>query len=267
MRWRPRGRACRASAATTKRRARTQPLATLSCVPDLHDGADGGLEVVALWLGRVEDLDRVQPAGHLHQRRRVEVGLELARVERCTHHDQLEVGPLCRNFLDEAEEDVGGERALVRLVEDHRSVALEQRVRHRLAQQHAVRHVLQDRLGPRHVLETDRVPNLLAQLDVHLLGHALRDAHRRHATRLRACHQLTPASDARVHHEGRDLRRLAGARLTDEDDGLVLLHHFEKLVLLLPNGKLLPAFQNLKELLRVRAIGVRVDGHPAGSGV
>ena len=32
---------------------------------DLHNGADGRLEVVALGLGRVEDLDRVQTAGHL----------------------------------------------------------------------------------------------------------------------------------------------------------------------------------------------------------
>ena len=136
---------------------------------DLHDGADGRLEVVSLRLWRVEDLDRVEAAGHLHERRGVEVGLELSCVQRRRHHHQLQIRPLRRHLLDEAKEDVSRESALVRLVKDDGGVALEHGVVHCLAQQHAVCHVLELRLRPRHVLEADRVPDLLSQLHIHLL--------------------------------------------------------------------------------------------------
>ena len=90
------------------------------------------------------------------------------------------------DILDEAEEDVGVERALVRLVDDHHAVLLQSRLGEELAQQHAVRHVLHDRLVARVVLEADGVPDLAAEPYVHLLRDPRRDAHRRDAPRLRA---------------------------------------------------------------------------------
>mmetsp|Transcript_14985 Transcript_14985/g.34329 ORF Transcript_14985/g.34329 Transcript_14985/m.34329 type:complete len:504 (+) Transcript_14985:753-2264(+) len=225
----------------------------------LHDGADGSLEVVALWLGCVEDLDRVQPARDLHERRRVEVRLELTGIERRAHHNQLEIRSLRGHLLDQPKEDVGRQRALVRFVEDHSGVSLEQWVRHRLAQEHAVRHVLENRLGARHVFEADGVPHLLSQLDVHLLRYTLRDGHGSHTTRLRACDKLAPACEACVHTERWDLRRFARARLSDKHDRLILLDHLEELLFLLPHRQPLALFENLKVPLRVWAAIVWVD--------
>ena len=81
---------------TVDARAQTQTQ-TLACT-HLDHGSDRRLEVVAFGLGRIEDLDRVQPAGDLHQWRRVEVGLELARIESGRHNDELEVGALLGNL-------------------------------------------------------------------------------------------------------------------------------------------------------------------------
>ena len=59
----------------------------------LNDRPDGGLQVVPLRLGRVEDLDGMRPPGHVHEGRAVKVVLELAGVQRGAHDDQLQVGP------------------------------------------------------------------------------------------------------------------------------------------------------------------------------
>ena len=53
----------------------------------------------------------------------------------------LEVRPLSRHLLEDAHEDVGGQRALVSLVQDDDAVALQQGVVHGLPEQHAVGHV------------------------------------------------------------------------------------------------------------------------------
>eukprot|EP00965_Chrysotila_dentata_P249383 6208869-Pleurochrysis_carterae.AAC.10 len=107
--------------------------------------------------------------------------------------------------LDEAEEQVGGECALVRLVEHDGGVAPERRVVHRLAQQHPVGQVLEYRLGPARVVEADGVANLLAQRDAKLLRDAFRHRHGRHATRLRARDQLPIGARQRVEQKRRDL--------------------------------------------------------------
>lgn len=65
------------------------PLASLAHV-DLDDGADGRLQVVPLWLRRVEDLHGVRASGDGQQRTLVEIHLELAGVERGAHDDDLE---------------------------------------------------------------------------------------------------------------------------------------------------------------------------------
>ena len=92
----------------------------------LHHRADSSLEIIALWLGREEDLDRMKPAGHLHEWCGIKIGLELAGVERCGHDDELQVWPLNGYFLNETKENIGSERALVSLVENDCGITVTQ---------------------------------------------------------------------------------------------------------------------------------------------
>ena len=59
----------------------------------LDDRPDGGFEIVSFRLRGVENLDGVGSAGNVHERRVVEVVLELARVQGGAHDHQLQVGP------------------------------------------------------------------------------------------------------------------------------------------------------------------------------
>mmetsp|Transcript_15053 Transcript_15053/g.32129 ORF Transcript_15053/g.32129 Transcript_15053/m.32129 type:complete len:663 (-) Transcript_15053:611-2599(-) len=175
---------------------------------NLQHGAYGGVEIVLHGLRRVVELHRVEPPRHRQQRRVVKVAAELLGVERRAHDNHLELRPQREQLLDEAEEQVGGECALVRLVEHDGGVAPERRVVHRLAQQHPVGQVLEYRLGPARVVEADGVANLLAQRDAKLLRDAFRHRHGRHATRLRARDQLPIGARQRVEQKRRDLRCL-----------------------------------------------------------
>ena len=65
--------------------------------------------------------------------------------------------------LEEAEQDVGVDGALVRFVQDDDAVRAHGLVQQTLTQQHAVRHIFDHRLRPGAVLETDRIAHLLAQ--------------------------------------------------------------------------------------------------------
>lgn len=115
---------------------------------DHEYGADGCLEVVWLWLGRVERLDGECAAGNLEERRAVEVVLELLGLQSSAHDDDLEIGSLRAEGLEQAKQDIGSEGTLVSLVEDDRRVAREGLVVHGLAQQHTVGHVLEEGVRP-----------------------------------------------------------------------------------------------------------------------
>lgn len=71
------------------------------------------------------------------------------------------------DLLEDAEEHVGVQGALVRLVHDDDAVAVQVRLPERLAQQHPVRHVLYHRLRARAVLKPDRVPHLINTTSIH----------------------------------------------------------------------------------------------------
>ena len=65
------------------------------------------------------------------------------------------------------------QRTLVRLVEHHRRVRRQVRLPEEFAQQHAVGHILESGAIGCAVFEADRVAHLVAQLDAHLVRHAL----------------------------------------------------------------------------------------------
>jgi hypothetical protein len=56
------------------------------------------LKIVAFGLSSVEDLNRELATWHHHQWRIVEVFLELAGIQRCTHDDNLQVATIAGNL-------------------------------------------------------------------------------------------------------------------------------------------------------------------------
>lgn len=128
------------------------------------------------------------------------------------------------------------------LVENDGRVALEQRIIHRLAQEHTIGEVsgkerewsevnllrsdtcwprresrlLEEGLGRGDILETDVVAHFLAKHHIHLITHTLGDAHRGHSTRLRTTHQLLVLGVACVHQELRDLGGFAVAQRKED---------------------------------------------------
>jgi hypothetical protein len=190
---------------------------------NLHGGANRGLEIVALGLGRVEDLDRERAAGHHDHWRILPVLGELARVESGGHDENVEVGAAQNDLLEEAKENVGGERALVSLVQNDDGVAIERRIGHGLAQQHTVSHVGEHGALRGGVVEAHVVAALLAQSDVHLVSDTLRNGHGGNTARLRARHALATAHRG-VEQELRNLSRFARASFTNKNNSLILFN-------------------------------------------
>lgn len=195
---------------------------------DLEDRGDGGVEVVGLGLLGVVDVDGVPAAGDVEDGRAVKVPRELLRVHRRGRDEQLELRPEARDVLDEAEEDVGREGALVGLVDHERGVPAEVGLGEELAEQHAVGHVLEDGLVGGRVLEADGVAHLVADLDAHLVGDARGDGHGGDAAGLRAADLEPAAGVAGLVEVLRELGGLAGAGLADDDEDLVPLDGVEE---------------------------------------
>lgn len=198
---------------------------------NLEDCSDGGLDVVALRLGGVEDLDRVSSSRNRQQRRIVEVSLELLRIKRGGHDDDLEVRSAPGDLLQQRHEDIGRQGPFVSLVENDAAVPRHFVIVHGLAQQHTVGHVLEHRLGARHVLETDAVADLLAEDDVHLVGDTLGDGHGGDSTGLGAGDELAgEVGEFIVDDVLRDLGGFAGTGFTDEDEDLRRMELVEELL-------------------------------------
>ena len=115
----------------------------------------------------VADLDRVGPAGHLDDRRRVAAASEVLGeplgVDGRRGDDHLEVGAAGQQLLEVAEDEVDVEAALVRLVDDERVVRRSIRSRCDLGQQDAVGHQLDQRVVADLVGEPDLVADRVAQ--------------------------------------------------------------------------------------------------------
>jgi hypothetical protein len=106
-------------------RHENQDVAAARFGQDLLDGAHGGVHIghVAALLGRlvqrrVEDLHRIQPAGHLDDRRVVEGARERLGINRGRGDDELEIAALGEQALEVAEQKINVQAALVRLVND-----------------------------------------------------------------------------------------------------------------------------------------------------
>ena len=114
-----------------------------------------------------------------------------------------------------------------------------------LAQQHAVGHVLDDGLLGRAVLESNAVADLVPELGVELVRHTCRHTHGSDATRLRAADLHALGGVAVLVQILRNLRRLARARLADDDEDLVIAHGLQKLLAVVVDGQCLAVSQDL----------------------
>ena len=173
-----------------------QDVARRLCDVYLQDGNDARLEIIRLRSFRVHDVDGVPTAGDVEDGRVVKIRREFGRVQSRGGDEELQVLSEARDVLQQAEEDVCVQRALVRLIQHHARVRGEIGLAQELAQEHAVGHVLEQRALGRAVLKTDRVADFVAELAAHLLRDARRDRHGRDTTRLRASNLLVAVAQS-----------------------------------------------------------------------
>ena len=187
----------------------------------------------------VQCLHREGPARDVEYGHRPEKVGELFRVEGGRGDDEPEIAAARDNLLEDAKEHVRVQRALVSFVHDDAAVRVQVALPQRLPQQHTVGHVLDDGVRSRAVLKTNGIANLGAELAPHLLRHALRDGHRRHAPRLRATDHAERGVSLLVHVLGH-LRGLSGASLAHHDHDVVLSDDVHEVLAAAVHGQKLP---------------------------
>ena len=135
--------------------------------------------------------------------------------------DQLQVRPLAQQLLQVAQQEIDVEAAFVRLVDDDRVVAAQERVALRLGQQDAVRHQLDGRVRAGAIVEAHLVAHHLAHGRVQLFGDALGHGGGGQAARLGMADHLLAAA-AQFQADLGKLRGLARAGLAADDHHLVI---------------------------------------------
>ena len=196
----------------------------------LLDGVGERVEqlLVPLWRP-VADLDRIRAAGDLDDRRAAEVLAETLRVDGRARDDQLEIRATRQDAVQAAEQEVDVERALVRLVDDHRVVAAQQRIAADLGKQQTVGDQSNQGVLRAAIVKADRVADRAAKRDIELIRDPLCHGPRRDPSRLgvsdRPAHP-TPELEAELGQLG----RLARAGLPGHDDHLVVSDRSEQVV-------------------------------------
>jgi hypothetical protein len=177
----------------------------------------------------VADLHRVRAAGDLDDGSAAEVAAEALGIDRRRRDHELEVGAAREQAGQEAQEEVDVEAALVRLVDDDRVVAAQEPVAPDVGEEQAVGQHADEGVLRRAVVEAHGVAHDGPERDAELLGDALGDRARGHASRLRVRDRAADAA-AELEAQLRQLRRLAGARLAGHDDDLVVADRREQVV-------------------------------------
>ena len=181
--------------------------------------AERGLRADARLLREREErrLDGEHPPLGADDRRAAEVARDRAGVERRGHDEDAQVG--AERALDverEREAEVGVERALVELVEDHEPRVGELRVREDAAREEPLREDEDARLARGPALEPDVVADETAEGVAREVGHPPRRGARGHPARLEE--EDRPSREPRfVEERERDGRRLARAGRRDEN--------------------------------------------------
>ena len=177
----------------------------------------------------VPDFDRVDPSGHLDDRRATagsmfgtaEVGGEPFGLDGRRRDDHLEVGPAGQELTQIPEQEVDVEAALVGLVEDQGVVAQQASVALDLGEQDAVGHQLDQRAVAGLVGEAHRVADGVAERGGQFVGDALGDGAGGEPARLGVPDGAADAA-AQLQADLRQLGGLARTCLAGDDDDLVL---------------------------------------------
>ena len=168
----------------------------------------------------ITNFDREHSARDLDHWRAAKVSRETVGVYRRRGNDELELGPFRQELLEEAEQEIDVETALVRLVDDQRVVLRERRVTLCFGEQDTVGHQLDIRLGRRAVVKTNLVANVLTHFTRELLRNTRRRRTRRDPPRLCVTDQAGDAAP-QFKTNFRNLRRFSGAGFATDDDDLV----------------------------------------------
>ncbi|MNM99836.1 hypothetical protein D3C81_1124070 [compost metagenome] len=156
---------------------------------------------------------------------------EALQVDGRRSDDQLEVGPARQQGLEEAEEEVDVQAALVGLVDDDRVVAFQVAVVLGLGEQDAVGHQLDQGVLVALVLETHLIADQRTQRCTDLLGDPRRHAARRQPAWLGVADQAVGAAP-QFEADLRQLGGLARARLAGDHHHLMLFQRSLDLVAL-----------------------------------
>ena len=134
-------------------------------------------------------LHRIAAARYLNDGRTAEEIREALRVDRGRRDDELEVGASRQQSLEDPEQEIDIETALVRLVDDQRVVSAQQAVALQLLEQDPVRHHLDARLPAGPVREPHLVSHHRAYRGTQLSRETRSNGSRRYASRLRMTDQ------------------------------------------------------------------------------
>ena len=181
--------------------------------------AAGEVVVLRVLLGEPDGLDGEEAAGDGDDGSAAKEVREALGVERGGGDDDAEVGAAGEGALEQAEEEVDVEGALVGLVDDEGGVAAEEGVVAGLGQEDAVGHQLEARLGGGLALEAVLVAHGHAEGRADLLGQATGHGDGRQAARLGDADHPAGLGAGQVGELG-ELGGLAAARVAaDDGDG------------------------------------------------
>ncbi len=119
--------------------------------------------------GPVAHLHRVAAAGHLDHRRSVEKRREFARIDRGRSDDHPQIGAAGRQSLDDPQQQVDVQAALVCLIDDQGVVASQGAVALEFLQQDPVGHQFDPGVRTRVVVEAHLVADRATHRSAHLL--------------------------------------------------------------------------------------------------
>mmetsp|Transcript_19460 Transcript_19460/g.46953 ORF Transcript_19460/g.46953 Transcript_19460/m.46953 type:complete len:467 (+) Transcript_19460:703-2103(+) len=210
----------------------TWSLVLMNLTADLH----GSGPVVLLSRKSIKNLNRKHSTRHGQNRGSIKIILKSLSVQGRGHHHAPQRRTPLEDLFAQAEQDIGGERPFVGLVQHQAAVLVHGGIRHALAKQHTIGHVLDLGLLAGAILKPDQVPHMGAQLYIHLLRYTGRDGHGSYPSGLGHGDLLVALGIPQFIDKLGHLGGLPTPRLSHQNYGLVVLKQLVELILGPPTG-------------------------------